>query len=170
LNIPVSVNVGPLQLQQKNFPDKLKEIMGRYPQIPPGRLELEILESSAMQDVQDAAHVLQACRRHGVLFSLDDFGTGYSSLNYLKHLPVDTVKIDQGFVRDMLSDPDDLAIVTGVIGLAAAFGRHIVAEGVETCAHAQKLMQLGCDVVQGYGIARPMPAPAVMEWVRHYKG
>ena len=170
LNIPVSVNVGPLQLQQKNFPDKLKEILDRYPQLPSGSMELEILESSAMQDVQDAARVLQTCRDHGVLFSLDDFGTGYSSLNYLKHLPVDTVKIDQGFVRDMLSDPDDLAIVTGVIGLAAAFGRHIVAEGVETCQHAQKLMQLGCDVVQGYGIARPMQASDVPEWVRQYKG
>jgi diguanylate cyclase (GGDEF)-like protein/PAS domain S-box-containing protein len=170
LRIPVSVNVGPLQLQQRDFPEKLQEILGRYPQLPQASLELEILESSAMQDVKAAAHVLQACRAHGVLFSLDDFGTGYSSLNYLKHLPVDTVKIDQGFVRDMLSDPDDLAIVTGVIGLAAAFGRHIVAEGVETCQHAQKLMQLGCDVVQGYGIARPMPAPFVLEWVRQYKG
>jgi diguanylate cyclase (GGDEF)-like protein/PAS domain S-box-containing protein len=170
LSVPVSVNVGPLQLQQKNFPEKLQEILKRYPQLPPASLELEILESSAMQDVQETARVLQTCRAHGVLFSLDDFGTGYSSLNYLKHLPVDTVKIDQGFVRDMLSDPDDLAIVTGVIGLASAFGRHIVAEGVETCQHAHRLMEMGCDVVQGYGIAHPMPAPAIGQWISQWKG
>jgi EAL domain-containing protein (putative c-di-GMP-specific phosphodiesterase class I) len=170
LNLPVSVNVGPLQLQQKNFPEKLREILARYPEVPRFTLELEILESSAMQDVQTAAETLNACRAHGVLFSLDDFGTGYSSLNYLKHLPVDTVKIDQGFVRDMLSDPDDLAIVTGVIGLAKAFGRHIVAEGVETRLHAQRLMEMGCDVVQGYGISRPLRAPAVQDWVAHWSG
>jgi EAL domain-containing protein (putative c-di-GMP-specific phosphodiesterase class I) len=170
LSIPVSVNVGPMQLQHKQFPDRLGEIMSRYPDLPAMSLELEILESSAMQDVQSASETLGACRAHGVRFSLDDFGTGYSSLNYLKHLPVDTVKIDQGFVRDMLSDPDDLAIVAGVIGLAVAFGRHIVAEGAETLLHAQRLMEMGCDVVQGYGIARPMRAQAVKDWVTQWNG
>jgi diguanylate cyclase (GGDEF)-like protein/PAS domain S-box-containing protein len=169
-NIPVSVNVGPMQLQQKEFAEKLREALARYPELPPFSLELEILESSAIQEVQSVANILQACRVHGVLFALDDFGTGFSSLNYLKHLPVDTVKVDQGFVRDMLSDPDDLAIVAGVIGLATAFGRSIVAEGVETNQHAKRLSEMGCDVVQGYGIARPMRAQAVVEWVGNWRG
>jgi EAL domain-containing protein (putative c-di-GMP-specific phosphodiesterase class I) len=159
-----------MQLQQKDFAKRLHEVLVRYPELPPFSLELEILETSAIQEVQTAVEILQACRAHGVLFALDDFGTGYSSLNYLKHLPVDTVKIDQGFVRDMLSDPDDLAIVAGVIGLATAFGRHIVAEGVETHLHARRLMDMGCEVVQGYGIAHPMRASEVKEWVRLWRG
>jgi EAL domain-containing protein (putative c-di-GMP-specific phosphodiesterase class I) len=101
----------------------------------------------------------------GVTFALDDFGTGYSSLTYLKLLRVDTLKLDQSFVRDMLDDGDDLAILEGVIGLASAFRRHVIAEGVETPAHGVALMRLGCDLAQGYGIARPMPARDLPAWV-----
>jgi EAL domain-containing protein (putative c-di-GMP-specific phosphodiesterase class I) len=89
-------------------------------------------------------------------FALDDFGTGYSSLTYLKRLHVAVLKIDQSFVRDMLEDPDDLAILQGVIDLSAAFKREVIAEGVETAAHGTALLELGCDHAQGYGIARPM--------------
>ena len=113
--------------------------------------------------------ILHACRAEGVLFSVDDFGTGYSSLTYLKHLPAETLKIDQSFVRGMLSDPDDMAIVSGVIGLAKAFGRKVIAEGVETDAHGEKLIALGCPVAQGYGIARPMPAEQMAQWVKRWK-
>ena len=98
-----------------------------------------------------------AVRHLGVTLALDDFGTGYSSLTYFRRLPADTLKIDQSFVRDMLDDPDDLAIVEGVIGLTRAFNRHVVAEGVETPEHGPILLQLGCDIAPGYGIARPMP-------------
>jgi EAL domain-containing protein (putative c-di-GMP-specific phosphodiesterase class I) len=94
----------------------------------------------------------------GVEFALDDFGTGYSSLTYLKRLPVSTLKMDQSFVRDMLVNPDDLAILEGVIGLAKAFQRTVIAEGVETVEHGVQLLRLGCHLAQGYGIARPMPA------------
>ena len=87
------------------------------------------------------------------------------SLTYLKRLPVDFLKIDQSFVRDMLDDPDDLAIVNGVIGLAAAFRRQVIAEGVETIDHGTKLLSLGCNLAQGYGIARPMPAAKIPGWV-----
>jgi len=105
----------------------------------------------------------------GVSFSLDDFGTGYSSLTYLKRLPASVLKIDQSFVRDMLGSPDDLAIVQGVIGLAKAFGRGVIAEGVETCAHGDMLLRLGCDLAQGYGVARPMPAQQLPGWVQAWQ-
>jgi EAL domain-containing protein (putative c-di-GMP-specific phosphodiesterase class I) len=99
-------------------------------------------------------------------FSLDDFGTGYSSLTYLRRLPVTQLKIDQSFVRDMLDDADDLAILKGVIGLATAFDREVIAEGVETLAHGQALLALGCELAQGYGIARPMPGTDIPNWVK----
>ena len=110
------------------------------------------------------SRVIEACRAIGVKFALDDFGTGYSSLTYLKRLPVTMLKIDQSFVRDMLDDPDDLAILQGVIGLASAFRREVIAEGVETVAHGVMLLQLGCELAQGYGIARPMAADSVPAW------
>jgi diguanylate cyclase (GGDEF)-like protein/PAS domain S-box-containing protein len=168
LTLPVSVNVGSMQLQQKDFVGRLETILGQYAYVAGGGLELEILESSALQDLGIMAELLNACHTLGVSFALDDFGTGYSSLRYLKHLPAGTLKIDQSFVRDMLIDPDDLSIVRGVIGLAHAFGRHVIAEGVETLQHAQMLVDIGCPAVQGYGIARPMPASEVFEWVQHW--
>jgi EAL domain-containing protein (putative c-di-GMP-specific phosphodiesterase class I) len=105
----------------------------------------------------------------GVAFALDDFGTGYSSLTYLKRLRVDSLKIDQSFVHNMLVDPDDLAILKGIIGLASAFKRNVIAEGVETLAHGTLLMQLGCDMAQGYCLARPMPAQDLPDWVSEWK-
>jgi EAL domain-containing protein (putative c-di-GMP-specific phosphodiesterase class I) len=103
------------------------------------------------------------------MFAMDDFGTGYSSLTYLKRLPVALLKIDQSFVRDMLDDPDDLAILQGVIGLARAFKREVIAEGVESVAHGTALLQLGCELGQGYGIARPMPAADLPSWAQHWR-
>jgi EAL domain-containing protein (putative c-di-GMP-specific phosphodiesterase class I) len=109
--------------------------------------------------------VIAACEQIGIAFALDDFGTGYSSLTYLKRLHVATLKIDQSFVQDMLQDPDDRAILQGVIGLASAFKRGVIAEGVETIAHGTALLQMGCDLAQGYGIARPMPGDTMQAWV-----
>ena len=168
LLLPVSVNVGALQLQQPNFAAGLHRLLAAYPQLPAFSLELEVLETSALDDVPQVSDIMRACHASGVRFALDDFGTGYSSLTYLKHLPAETIKIDQSFVRDMLVDEDDLAIITGVIGLARAFGREVIAEGVETEAHAQRLLAMGCPLHQGYGIARPMPASAVPGWVNHW--
>jgi hypothetical protein len=105
----------------------------------------------------------------GVSFALDDFGTGYSSLTYFRRLPADTLKIDQSFIRDMLDDPDDLAIVEGVIGLTNAFQRQVIAEGVETVEHGLVLLLLGCDLAQGFGIARPMPADQLPAWTRQFR-
>ncbi|MGZ4954036.1 MAG: sensor domain-containing protein [Methylobacter sp.] len=164
LNIPVSVNVGARQLQQKDFVERLQTLLKRHPTIRPGDLELEVLETSALDDVVGVSYVIEACRKMGVSFALDDFGTGYSSLTYLRRLPVVLLKIDQSFVRDMLDDPDDLTIIDGVVSLAHAFRREVIAEGVETIEHGTMLLQLGCELAQGYGIARPMPANQLLNW------
>ncbi|MES2013954.1 MAG: EAL domain-containing protein [Pseudomonadota bacterium] len=169
LDIPVSVNVGARQLQQEGFVERLSEILAAHPEIMPCCLELEVLETSALEDMSHVSSVIEACREIGVKFAIDDFGTGYSSLTYLKHLPVDLLKIDQSFVCDMLDDPDDLAILQGVISLAEAFQRHVIAEGVETIEHGKLLLQLGCDLAQGYGIARPMPAAEMPDWVANWQ-
>jgi len=164
LDIPVSVNVGARQLQQAGFPERLRTILAAHPNVRPGDLELEVLETSALEDVVRVSEIMEACRQIEVMFALDDFGTGYSSLIYLKRLPVKRLKIDQSFVRDMLEDPDDLAILEGVIGLATAFRRQVIAEGVETVEHGEMLLQLGCELAQGYGIALPMPARELTGW------
>ena len=163
LDISVSVNVGARQLQQVDFVDYLRERLAAYPHINPGNLQLEVLETSALE-LAGAAQIIKTCRELGVMFALDDFGTGYSSLTYLKRLPVTEIKIDQSFVRNMLEDPDDMAILEGVLGLANAFRLQTVAEGVEKVEHGTLLLQIGCDLAQGYGIARPMPAHLLPGW------
>ncbi|MHB1373607.1 MAG: bifunctional diguanylate cyclase/phosphodiesterase [Thauera sp.] len=168
LTLAVSVNVSARQLGQADFVDGLRARFVAHPAVAPAQLELEVLESSALDDIAEVSSVMHECRALGVLFALDDFGTGYCSLTYLKNLPASTLKIDRSFVRDMLDDPDDLAILEGVIGLAAAFDRQPVAEGVETVAHGELLLDLGCELAQGYGIARPMPAGQVARWVREW--
>ena len=168
LDLPVSVNIGARQLQQPNFVERLAEMLTAHPDVKAHCLQLEVLETSALEDTVRAGAVMQACKAIGVGFALDDFGTGYSSLTYLKRLPAETLKIDQSFVRDMLTSPDDLAIVQGVIGLAGVFKRSVIAEGVETAAHGQMLLSLGCELAQGFGIARPMPADDLPSWVERW--
>jgi diguanylate cyclase (GGDEF)-like protein/PAS domain S-box-containing protein len=169
LDLPVSVNIGARQLQQANFVERLQAIFARHPQVQPGCIELEVLETSALADMAQVSQVIEDCAQIGVKFALDDFGTGYSSLTYLKRLRVALLKIDQSFVRDMLDDPDDLAILQGIVGLAAAFKREVIAEGVETVAHGNALLQLGCELAQGYGIARPMPPDKMPAWVARWQ-
>jgi len=169
LDLPVSVNVGARQLQDPSFVKGLSRLLMAHPSIEPARLELEILETSALLDVRQVGQVLTACRQLGMSCALDDFGTGYSSLSYLKRLPAQVLKIDQSFVRDMLDDPDDLAILEGVLGLANAFHRQAIAEGVESVEHGVMLLQLGCELAQGYGIARPMPAEDLPAWAGQWK-
>ncbi len=164
LDIPVSVNICARQLQQANFVERLRMLLAAHPEIAPSCIELEVLETSALEDLARASQVINDCRELGVTFALDDFGTGYSSLTYLKRLPVARLKIDQSFVRGMLSDPDDLAILEGVLGLSTAFRREVIAEGVESAEHGAMLLQLGCELAQGYGIACPMPARELLDW------
>ena len=169
LHLPVSINVGARQLQQNGFADRLQAFLEARPSLAASRLQIEILESSALEDIAQISQIMLACCKFGVQFAIDDFGTGYSSLTYLRRLPAELLKIDQSFVRDMLVDPDDLAIVQGVIGLASAFRRRVIAEGVETVAHGEKLLKLGCELAQGYGIARPMPSEDLPAWVRDWQ-
>ena len=148
---------------------RLHTLLARHPDTPPGQLELEVLETAALDDIAYVSALMERCRALGVMFALDDFGTGYSSLTYLKRLPADWLKIDQSFVRDMLDDLDDLSILEGVLGMSRAFQRQAIAEGVETLAHGEMLLRLGCELAQGYAIARPMPADAVLHWLRTWR-
>ncbi|WP_374674878.1 EAL domain-containing protein [Ideonella sp.] len=165
LDVKVSVNISAPHLQHPGFVAELQAQLRARPGVPAGRLTLEVLETSALADIAGVSRVIADCGALGVGVSLDDFGTGYASLTYLKHLPVREIKIDRSFVRDMLHDPDDLAILLGVQGLARAFRKEVVAEGVETEPHGTLLLRLGCELGQGYGIARPMPAAQVPGWV-----
>jgi diguanylate cyclase (GGDEF)-like protein/PAS domain S-box-containing protein len=164
LAIPLSINVGARQLQHANFVENLRNRLAAHPQVDPSSLQLEVLETSALEDLAHVSKVIKACREIGVSFAMDDFGTGYSSLTYLKRFSVVQLKIDQSFVHDMLDDPEDLAILEGVLSLATAFRREVIAEGVETVEQGEMLLQLGCELGQGYGIARPMPADAIPDW------
>ncbi|TVR95522.1 MAG: EAL domain-containing protein, partial [Wenzhouxiangellaceae bacterium] len=165
LALPVSVNISAPHLLAPDFLEKLASALERHPQVPPSLFRLEILETAAVADRSQAVAVLDRVRRLEVGVSLDDFGTGYSSLRHLRSLPVDEVKIDQSFVRDMLTDPADHHIVRSVLGLAAAFELHVVAEGVETLEHMSALTELDCELGQGYVFALPMPAEDLLQWL-----
>ncbi len=169
LTIPVSININARQLQHTGFVDSLRTLLTAHPTVNPGNLELEVLETSAMEDLSKVSRVLEISREMGFNFSLDNFGTGYSSLTYLKRLPVTMLKIDQSFVRDIINDPNDRAIVKGLVSLAPAFDLKVMAVGVETIEHGTVLMQLGCDLAQGYGIALPMPANELPGWCTNWK-
>ncbi len=169
LDFTIGVNVGSLHLQQADFFDALMAAFARFPSVPRDRLEIEILESTALGDIAHTSRVIAQCREQGVRFALDDFGTGYSSLAYLKRLPVDVLKIDQSFVQDMLDNAESMAILEAVLGLSKTFGYETVAEGVETMRHAHILLGLGCELAQGYCIARPMPAEAIPGWIADWR-
>ncbi|MGS0737657.1 two-component system response regulator [Pseudomonas sp. GG8] len=154
--IPVSVNISAQQLQVQSFLGMVKAILGESG-LEPSMLELEITEGVLVQDIDTTCETLSALRDMGVRISVDDFGTGYSSLAYLKRFPLDVLKIDQSFVRTMLEDKSDAAIVATIINLAQVLNLEPVAEGVETEAQAQLLLSLGCCVMQGYLYCRPIP-------------
>jgi len=168
LDLAVSVNISAHHLAHRDFLPKLKEALARHPDGPANRLEIEVLESVLLSDIVYASSLIEDCRLLGIDFALDDFGTGYSSLTYLKRLSAGTLKIDQTFIRDMLQDSGDMAIVEAIIALAHAFNRSVIAEGVETVEHGVSLLHIGCHLAQGYGIARPMAADALPDWVRSW--
>ena len=169
LDLEVSINISGYHLESAGFVDMLQQQLANYPDLPTGRLQIEILETVAINDITVVQEIIESCRKIGIGFALDDFGTGYSSLSYLSTLPVDTLKIDQSFVRDMLEDKGDRAIVHGIIVLAKAFERETVAEGIESDEHYRALLNLGCDIGQGYGIARPMSALDLAGWQGRYR-
>ncbi len=169
LDVPVSINVFPRHLKFPTFIEDLRNAIERdWREMPANRLMMEIVETSDLEELDPIEAVIKECLGMGIGFSLDDFGTGYSSLVYLRRLSVEELKIDQSFVRDMMADPDDQAIVAGVIGLGKAFNLRVVAEGVESLDQAQHLVAMGCSVVQGYGFGRPMPAKAIPEWLSRF--
>ena len=169
LHLPVSINISAPHLQQPDFAHWMAQQLARHPHVPANLLEIEITETAALYSIDVVANTLNALRALGIDTSLDDFGTGYSSLTYLRRLPLKTLKIDQSFVRDMLTDSGDLAIVQGVVGLAQSFGYSVIAEGVETIEQGEKLLQMGCNLAQGYCVARPMPINAFIEWAAQWQ-
>ena len=168
LTIPVSVNISPLQLQDPHFTEHLQNILNEFPNLSAGHLQFEVIETQALDNLAEVIQVLNACEEMGVSVSLDDFGTGYSSLSYLKQLPAEELKIDRSFIRDMLDDPEDLAILEATLGLARSFHRSVVAEGVESEEHGIQLLQLGCEVAQGFFISKPIPAEHIPQWLNEW--
>jgi diguanylate cyclase (GGDEF)-like protein/PAS domain S-box-containing protein len=168
--IDVSVNVSAQQLLRPGFTDALRQQLERHGPGTANTLTLEFLETGLLDDIDQGAEVTRACQRLGVGFALDDFGTGFSSLVHLKHLPLTQIKIDGSFVHGMLSSPDDLSIIEGVINLARVFDVEVLAEGVETPQQAAALMRLGCPNVQGYLVGRPMPNDRIHGWIERWNG
>ncbi|MEI7843358.1 MAG: EAL domain-containing protein [Gallionellaceae bacterium] len=164
LSLDVSVNISGYHLESARFVERLQQQLVKYPALAKGSFQIEVLETVALNDIATVRNIIEACRQLGVEFALDDFGTGYSSLTYLSKLPVDVLKIDQSFVRAMLDDKGGMAIVQGIIALAKAFERKVVAEGIEAQGQYRALLDMGCEVGQGYLIARPMPAAEIMNW------
>lgn len=160
----VSVNISMTLLHWPEFPKRLAGLLANYPVGGRLHLELEITESSALADLMLTSRVIEQCGQLGVGFALDDFGTGYAALGYLKHLSAGTLKIDGVFIANMLHDPGDMAVVESIIGMGRAFGRSVVAEGVERQEQVAALCERGCTTLQGYGIARPMPPDDVTAW------
>jgi diguanylate cyclase (GGDEF)-like protein/PAS domain S-box-containing protein len=165
--LPIAVNLSARNLRDEDLLERIRQLLARFGTTP-GLLELEITESTVMDDAEFALGVLHGLRELGIPLHIDDFGTGYSSLSYLQRLPVDYIKIDQSFVRDMSRSKDSAAIVRSTIDLVHDLGRRIVAEGVETQADWEQLARLGCDVAQGYFMARPMPAADFAAWRQGY--
>ena len=164
----VGVNIAPAHIHRSGFAERLKDILHTCPEVACHRLELEIVESAALHDLPSLQRAMQGCQALGVRFALDDFGAGLSSLSHLQRLRADTIKINPVFVHSIVHDEDSRAMVTALVSVAAAFGRRVVAEGVETEEQAAQLLALGCAQAQGFGIARPLPAHEVAGWAREH--
>ncbi|MBJ6724298.1 bifunctional diguanylate cyclase/phosphodiesterase [Geomesophilobacter sediminis] len=163
--LQVSVNISPRQLLQHDFPDRVEAILAQTG-LPPALLELEITESAIMGSSDDIVLKLLRLKEHGIAISIDDFGTGYSSLAYLKNLPVDKIKIDRSFVMDIVSDPDDAAIVDAVISIARALNLGVIAEGVESRGQLDFLVGRNCTEFQGFYFSRPLPKEEFADLLR----
>ncbi|MES2048606.1 MAG: EAL domain-containing protein [Pseudomonadota bacterium] len=167
-HLSLAVNVSPRQFHQDDFVEQVLDVIERTG-VNPKRLKLELTEGMLVSNVEDVIAKILAIKEHGVGFSLDDFGTGFSSLAYLKRLPLDQLKIDQSFVRDILIDPNDAAIANMVIVLAESLGLSVIAEGVETEAHRDFLASQGCLAYQGYFFSLPLPLLEFEAFVKRAK-
>jgi EAL domain-containing protein (putative c-di-GMP-specific phosphodiesterase class I) len=163
MDVRVAVNISASSLRDIELPALVARALATWT-VPPDRLTIEVTESALMIDVERSLQVLHELKEQGVRLSIDDFGTGYSSLAYLRRMPLDELKIDRTFVQSMVDNKADVQIVRSVIDLAHNFELEAVAEGVEDPPTLDLLSQLGCDVIQGYHYARPMPLPQMREW------
>jgi EAL domain-containing protein (putative c-di-GMP-specific phosphodiesterase class I) len=155
--MPVAINLSARQFLARELGPAIRRILDMH-QVDPALIELEITESSLMVNPEEATRTLEYLKSLGVRISIDDFGTGYSSLGYLKRFPLDSLKVDRSFVRDVTTDPDDATITRAVITMAHSLGLKVIAEGVETESQLVFLVENGCDQIQGYYLARPQPA------------
>lgn len=167
-NFRVAVNISAQQLRHENLPLVVRGALACY-DLRPSDLELEITESTAMQNPELTRSVLDQFAAMGILLSIDDFGTGYSSLAYLKHLPIHRLKLDRSFVRDIQTDPNDAAICSATVALGHNLGLEVVAEGVETAEQRDYLTALGCDILQGYLYSRPIPAGQIIRYLQTHQ-
>ena len=168
-DIRVAVNLSAKQFRQRHFAENVERIL-KQTGLPPNALELELTESLLMGDEEAAREVLTELKELGLGVAMDDFGTGYSSLAYLKGFPVDTLKIDRAFIRDICRDPEDRAIFSAIINLGRALKLKVIAEGVETFEQVELLQQYDCNIIQGFLYARPMAADEVWNWLTQESG
>jgi diguanylate cyclase (GGDEF)-like protein/PAS domain S-box-containing protein len=166
-NLSVSINFNQSTIETETLPDQLAAILLAHGQVAEG-LDIEILEVASIREFEKTKHILERCRQLGFTTSLDDFGTGYASLTYFHALPVDILKIDQRFVKSLLIDSNSLSLIKSILALAKANNRSVVGEGVESYAIASKLLELGCDYAQGFGIARPMSLSDWRSWSKSW--
>ena len=167
-SLRIAVNVAALQFRRGDLLEQVRGAMEQA-QLDPQFLEIELTESVVMSDPEESAAILEQLSRMGVLVSVDDFGTGYSSMSYLQRFPIDKLKIDQGFIKELMTRPDDAAIVKAIISLAHGLRLKVVAEGVETHEQLTLLQSLGCDQYQGFLFSPPLPAPEFAELVRSWQ-
>lgn len=164
----LSINLSPSHFLSEHFPDDITGMLNECPHEVRDRLIIEILETTALDDTTTVMKNLSVCRNTGLCISLDDFGTGYSSLNYFRTLPAQEVKIDRTFVGDLIGNQDNSMIVEAILRLSQSFQRRTVAEGVETAEQEQRLLELGCDVGQGYRYSPPLPLAEALDWANNF--
>ena len=164
-HLSLAVNVSAVQFRKPDFVEMVLDTVKRT-RVNAGCLKIELTESSLVSNIDETIEIMHRLKARGVGFSLDDFGTGFSSLSYLKRLPLDQLKIDQTFVRDLLIDPKDAAIAKTVIALGQSLGLSVIAEGVETEAQREHLAQCGCHAYQGYLFSKPVPVAAFEDYIR----
>ena len=164
-HLRMAVNLSTVQLHHSELPRVVSNILQMY-RLPPRSLELEVTETGLMEDISTAAQHLLSLRQSGALIAIDDFGTGYSSLGYLRSLPLDKIKIDKSFVKDLLEDEDDATIVRAVIQLGKSLGMQVIAEGVETAEQEAYIIAEGCHEGQGYYYSRPLPARDLLMFLK----
>lgn len=167
--LTISVNIFPRQLQHTDFVKELSRSLSQAGGKEQLSLDLEIVESAVLEGIPNIPMIVRQCEAMGVTFSLDDFGTGYSTLDHLRRIPAQSLKIDRLFIENMLSNAEDRTLVEAIIGLGRAFGRKVIAEGVESIEQILWLRAAGCDEMQGFQFAKPMEPAAFIEWVQRFR-